>query len=151
MTQRAEGKVYGRRFLLFFLALGLMVSAGGAIWLARTAAFVAQAVHAPGKIVAVESGKGSRGGTLYYPVFRFRDQAGQEHTRRAALGTGNYAFTVGEPVGIIYSPAAPEDAQIKRFDTLWLLPLAITAFGLLFSSFAALCLFLWRDVRSAKE
>ena len=143
MTRLDSDSALGQRIGLVFLLVGILVTAGGGIWLARTAAFVAKADQAPGQIIAIERGSGSNGRTLYRPVFRYKDASGAVHERRSAMSASGLMLKVGDAVTIAYEHADPAQARIVSFEMLWMGPLFVFGFGTLFTGFAALCLRLW--------
>lgn len=142
-SDAASASVLGRRIALVFLLTGLLVTAGGGIWLARIAAFVTQAEQVPGRVIAIERGSHSSGKTLYRPVFRFHDASGTVHERRSAMSASGLTLRVGDTVTIAYQRADPAQARIVSFEMLWSMPLFVFGFGLLFTGFAALCLRVW--------
>jgi hypothetical protein len=80
----------------------------------RTVAFKKTALQAQGAVIELkeESGAGAHSGTAYYPVIRFADQAGQDHTFYSSMGSYPPAYEVGERVSILYNPANPKEAKI---------------------------------------
>lgn len=143
MAPLDSGSALGRRIGLVFLLIGVLVTVGGGIWLARTAVFVARADQVPGRIIAIEQGSGSKGRTLYRPVFRYADASGAVHERRAAMSASGLTLKVGDAVTIAHEHADPAQARIVSFEMLWMGPLFVFGFGTLFTGFAALCLRLW--------
>lgn len=137
------GVLLGRRIGQVFLLVGILTMVGGGAWLARTAAFVARAEQAPGQIIAIERGSGSKGKTMYRPVFRFRDASGQQHELRSALSSNRLGLSVGEAVTVAYDRTDPAQARIASFGMLWELPLVVFGFGALFTGFSALLLYVW--------
>lgn len=138
-TKESLGRLVGT----VFIAVGSLFAIAGSIWLIRTAAFVSRAAKAPGQVIAMERSEGSKGGSVYHPVFTFTDSAGIVHTQRSSFGSSDYSFEAGEHVTILYDSTAPKHSQIESFQSVWLGPLFITGFGLLFGGFACFWLFLW--------
>lgn len=126
----------------WFLATGILIAVIGAVWLTRTALFVRAASKASGQIIAMERSEGSEGGSVFHPVFTFTDGSGIIHTQLSSFGSSDYSFEPGESITVLYDAATPKHSQIESFQTVWLGPLLITGFGLLFGGFAALWLFL---------
>jgi hypothetical protein len=68
--------------------------------------------------------------TTWAPVFRFRDQAGQEFTVEDRTSSSPAAFTVGEVVSVAYRPDDPSAAEIVTFGQLWIVPIGFSLVGL---------------------
>lgn len=138
-TNDLSGRIIGTAFI----AVGSLIAIAGIIWLFRTAAFVSRAAKAPGQVIAMERSEGSEGGSVYHPVFTFTDSGGIVHTQRSSFGSSDFSFEAGEHVTVLYDSAVPKHSKIESFQTLWLGPLLITGFGLLFGGFASFWLFMW--------
>jgi hypothetical protein len=131
-----------------FIAIGFLIMIAGVIWLLNTAHFVSKAAVTRAKILDLEQSR-RKGGTLFYPVFRFADAGGILHTQRSAFASSDYPFEVGELVPVLYDPQIPRRAKIKTFKTLWLGPVFITAYGLLFGGGSAVWLIAWLNTTNA--
>lgn len=135
-----------------FILIGSLTAIAGLIWLFRTATFVMRASKAPGTVIEMERSTSSKGGSIYNPIFTFTDASGIVHTQRTSTGSSSYTFEPGEKVGVLYDSAAPKHSAIDSFHTVWLAPLFITGFGLIFGGFASFWLFLaTRAMRLEKE
>ncbi len=62
-------------------------------------------------------------GSVFAPVFSFRDALGSEHTVYSSTASYPPAHQVGDAVHILYSPDSPRDAKIDSFFSLWGLPM----------------------------
>jgi hypothetical protein len=71
----------------------------------------------------------------------FVDSSGGVHTQRSSFAASFYTFEPGERVTIFSDPHAPQHSKIDSFQTVWLVPLIFTGFGLLFGGFAYFWLF----------
>ena len=149
MAHRNALESMGRSVGTAFIIIGSLIAVAGLVWLFRTMAFVRGAAKASGQIVAVEHSRSYKGRSIYHPVFTFKDSAGIIHTQRSSLGSADYSFAAGERVTVLYDPVAPEHSMIDSFQTIWLSPVFITAFGLLFGGFA--CFWLWLWIRAARH
>ncbi len=138
-TKESLGRLMGS----VFIGVGSLIALAGLIWLIRTIVFVSGAAEAPGQITAMERSSGSKGRSMYHPVFAFKDAAGIVHTQRSSIGSSSFSFEVGENVTILYDSTAPKHSKIKSFESLWLGPLFMSGFGLLFGGFASFWLFMW--------
>ncbi len=138
-------RVVGRAFVF----IGVLITILGVIWVATTASFLSRAARAPGVVSEMERSTSSEGGAVFYPVFTFTDGAGTAQTQRSSYGSSTYKLQSGDAVTVLYDPSDPEHARIDSFQTLWLGPLAITGFGLLFGGFA--CFWLSFATRAVKQ
>lgn len=105
---------------------------GGFLLYRNTAAFVARAETAVGRVESYQSeetrdGNGKRQ-TMYYPVVSFTAKDGSYHTFRGDTGTSRPGLS-GERVEILYDPRAPSQARARGFFSLWLGPLALGVIG----------------------
>ncbi len=137
-TKKSVGRLGGTVFVI----IGSLVAVAGMVWLVRTAAFVSRAAKAPGLVIAMDRSDGRRG-SVYHPVFTFTDFGGVAHTQRSSIGSSHSSVEAGERVTVLYDSAAPKQSQIQTFQTVWLGPLFVTGFGLLFGGFACFWLFVW--------
>jgi len=126
----------------WFLATGILVAVIGVVWLIRTTLFVRSASKASGLVIAMERSEGSEGSPVFHPVFTFTDGSGIIHTQRSSFGSSDYSFEPGESVTILYDAATPKHSRIESFQTIWLGPVLIAGFGLLFGGFAGFWLFI---------
>jgi Protein of unknown function (DUF3592) len=143
---------FGRLIGTAFIVIGSLVAIAGLIWLVRTVVFVSGATKASGQVIAMERSEGSKGGSAYHPVFTFADSAGIVHTQRSSFGSSDYSFEAGERVTVLYDSTTPKRSKIESFQTVWLGPVFVTGFGLLFGGFACFWLFMWtRAARLQKQ
>ncbi len=133
-----------RVFLLIFVSVfGLvgLVFLGVAFFTTRAElAFRAGAISAPGTVVELESRSGSKGGTVYAPVFEFADRNDRVHRVTASVASSPPSFRRGEAVRVLYRPENPEEARLDSFMETWFLPLIFGAIGSVFTSIAGGCL-----------
>ncbi|MBU1119891.1 DUF3592 domain-containing protein [Patescibacteria group bacterium] len=68
----------------------------------------------------------------YAPVFEFETKNGEKYTVESKHGFANKnKFRVGESVEIIYLEEKPQDACIKKFGSLWSLPIILILVGIM--------------------
>ncbi len=67
-----------------------------------------------GTVVDIESRKGPKGNTSYYPVFRFRTYMNEEITRRSQISSTSRPYQTGDTVTIIYDPQRPQRFILKN-------------------------------------
>ena len=85
-----------------------------------------------GIVTAFTSSRGSKGGTVYHPVYTFTTEDGQELTQEDKLGSNPPAFIVGQEVQVLYSPRNPQSAKIKTFSGLYFTPSILFFTGAVF-------------------
>ena|SRR5438105_1815521 len=68
----------------------------------------------------------------YLPIVEFIDRSGAPRRFTSSSGSGKKPYPEGRCVMILYDPTKPEDAAIRAFWTLWLYPLVLSAFAVLF-------------------
>jgi hypothetical protein len=125
-----------------FILVGSLIAIAGAIWLGRTTLFAMNSVKAPGIVLEMDRGSSNDGGSVYYPIYQFTDSSGVTHTQKTPTGSSSYSFEPGEKVTILYDPKSPKISNIDSFGEIWLTPILITGFGLIFGGFAYFWLFL---------
>jgi hypothetical protein len=98
-------------FAIILLVSGAAMVAAGLIVLWRTSTYLTRAIETDAMVVVCEDGS---------KVFRFYTRDDQRIELAALAGTTH--FEDGQRVRVLYDPAAPADAQIKRETNWWLLP-----------------------------
>ncbi|MBL4784484.1 MAG: DUF3592 domain-containing protein [Cohaesibacteraceae bacterium] len=101
-----------------------------------TSAFIAETKKAEGTVIEMIEelregmGPNERRGYVYLPRVEFIDNGGikQIFTSNSA----NSELSVGEIVEVFYREDKPEDARINSFSTLWLPPIIMALFGVIF-------------------
>jgi hypothetical protein len=114
-----------------FSAIGLAVLAGVLLWVQNVRTFVAEASVAQGTVVNVV-----RSGGVYRPVVRFSG-AGRQIEFMSGVGTNPPSHARGEKVEVLFQAAAPENARIKSFMSLWSAPLLVGGLGAAFFAVGA--------------
>jgi hypothetical protein len=108
--------------------------------------FVSRATRTNGRITQlVERRDSDSGNTNLYPVFVFSDATGLEHTIYSNTGSYPPSFHVGENVGILYLPGAPENAVIDGFIYIWIVPL-VTGILAIAHGTAGLVIWFWPQI-----
>jgi hypothetical protein len=117
-----------RMTAVFLLVASLMTLLTSAIWYITTAHRVAASISTKGTIIEFLR-KNENGNTLFFPVFRFRDLHGENHTVYSTSGTFPPPNQVGDQVTVIYIGTSPQDAMIKDSVTFVLMPLLLLGLG----------------------
>jgi hypothetical protein len=127
----------------FLFCIAILFAIIGVIKLAQATVFVLSATRGSGRIVAMElvhtspsaSSRSGRGGYSFRPYFVYSDATGVVYTQHSACCSSFYPFTVGSTVSVLYEATKPAHSELDSFQAIWLMPLLITVFGLLFSWF----------------
>jgi preprotein translocase subunit SecG len=151
-------KIVARVFAAICLVSAFVFLALGASCYSRAVRFKKTAVEAQGSVIELKEDRsgGTDSHTVYYPIIRFADKAGQEHTLYSSAGSYPPAYEVGERVPVLYDPANPKEAKINSFTGLWLWPLILGILGGLdlltglFLLFVLLLILRWAEKRTAK-
>jgi hypothetical protein len=117
------------------LGLALMAVAGG--WALRNQAFSRSGLRSPGTVIGlvrtVSRDERRRVNTASYsPRVRFRTAEGRE-LEIVGLGANPPVYREGDPVTVLYPPDHPEQGIVDSHQELRDGPMAVAAFGLLFS------------------
>lgn len=120
------------RVVGLLVLLSALVSLGlAAFFYQRTQKFLRDATRADGKVVRLVERPGSDSGTVFYPVYAFRDSGGQEREIYSSTGSFPPSHSVGDTVTLLYHPEQPNDAKPDDFFSLWGLPAILGGFGVL--------------------
>ncbi|KJY41556.1 hypothetical protein VR41_12085 [Streptomyces sp. NRRL B-1568] len=123
-------------------AVGALCLVAGLIFTGISVSFLTDAKRAPGTVVALDWREDPDGGSrtghaddapAAYPVIEFTSADGTPRRFRDSAGSNPPSYKVGEQVEVLYRPNSPEDARIKGFLSLWLLPLIFGGIGLVFT------------------
>jgi Protein of unknown function (DUF3592) len=140
-----------RRSLIAILvpfAIGLLLLIGAAVTFARVAIFVRGAAETEATFVGgVARIGGSHTGSFLYPRFRFTAPDGRVITITASSGSTDQPYDDGERVVVLYDPFHPEDAELDSL--LWMTPLFLVPFALLFTAIPAIIFIVMRRRQSA--
>ncbi|MGW2559280.1 DUF3592 domain-containing protein [Streptomyces sp. NPDC001514] len=122
------------------IAFGALFFVIGLILSGVSVSFLVDAERAQGTVVALEWRNDHNGVSrkkrendkpVAYPVVEFTSADGRRRTFRSSTGSNPPSYEEGERVEVLYRADSPEDARIKGFASLWLLPLVFGGSGLL--------------------
>jgi hypothetical protein len=123
---------------------GMLAVAAVSAW--NTQGFLAHATRGDGVVVALE------GGETLAPVVEFTARDGTPVRFRTGMSSSPPDYSVGDPVGVLYDEAAPDDARIDAFMHLWFLATLMLGMGSIFGAVGFFLLYLpWRHARIAQE
>jgi hypothetical protein len=114
-----------------FGGIGLLLLALGAVFAWKMQAFVASATRADGVVVDLMA-SGSHGRT-FAPVIEFTAANGRHVRFRGSISSSPPEFDIGDRVGVLYPPAAPERARVDTPFELWIVPGLLGSIGALFA------------------
>ncbi|MEV2216143.1 DUF3592 domain-containing protein [Streptomyces sp. NPDC050997] len=130
-----------RRWITFgAIAFGTLFMAVGLLLAGISVSFLTDAERAQGTVVSLEWRNDHSGASrktrksdkpVAYPVVEFTSADGTQRTFRSSTGSNPPSYDEGELVEVLYHADSPEDARIKGFASLWLLPLIFGGIGLL--------------------
>jgi hypothetical protein len=107
--------------------VGFLFFAIGAFRLCSQYTFFRRAVPATGNFKGWQQNKEY----LWRPIVVFTTNEGKTIEFVSAVGTNpRPSWEIDRPVGVLYDPAKPEEAQIYTFLYFWLLPIFIFILGL---------------------
>jgi hypothetical protein len=129
--QMRKIRIWLRVFVVLSLVSSVVFLVLCAFFYARALHFKKTAVMAEGIVIKLKAQDRSHEGNLYYPVVRFTDKAGGEHSLNSSVGTSPTAYAVGDRASVLYDPADPNHAEINSLTGLWFLPLIFAAIGVL--------------------
>ncbi len=122
--------------LLFFLC-GIGLCCAALYHHRNTQKFLASAVETTGTVVALNEESSndtdSVTGTTYRPVIGFRIDAARAFTFESMVHSNPPLYRVGDTVPVLYNPLDPNQARIRSFTYLRLLPILLGGLGVLFS------------------
>lgn len=129
-------QLLGWIFTLLFAAIG--VAALGGAWMLRQhqRAVAAERVHVKGTIVRLQERRGSRGGTSYAPVVRFRTTDGRDVEVVSSVGGMKILWRIGKEVDVMYDAHDPQSADVDSWMTQWMpsVILAVIGFAFLYAA-----------------
>jgi len=119
---------------LFGFGLGLVLIVAGVVWLRVQLDFAHNGQRVEGTIIDYSGRAGDHPAEplkrAHYPVFRYQDQSGKQHTRTSSVGFMYGVFQAPVKAKVVYDKRNPEDAQLASAHYFWLMPLGSVAGGL---------------------
>ena len=99
----------------------------------NTRKFVSAATKTKGTVIRLDPRQGSKGGTVYLPIFEFRTVDGQVMTVAHDSAQKPPQYKVGQSIDVLYNPENPQDAKISGSTNLYLLPVILAVVGVVAS------------------
>jgi hypothetical protein len=117
--------------VIFGLVGGLLVVIGLFI-LIHTRMFISRAQEVKGTVIRMVYTHSSEGGGGYSPVYQFRTVTGETVVVQDGLSSNPPMFKEGQIIDVLYDPANPQKARIKKWLSLYFLPTLLGGLGLIF-------------------
>jgi hypothetical protein len=123
-----------RWFWHLFTAMGVIMLCAGVLVLRGELAFAARAVPATGKVIGYTQHQDSEDKTwLYAPIVQFVTATGEAQEFTSDVGTSTRLYQVGDPVGVLYNPAKPQQAKLRSGSARYFLPAILLFLALVFT------------------
>jgi hypothetical protein len=117
-----------------FVIIGSSLTVAAARSLRKVRRLLAGAKVVTGTVVALERRPSAEDiHPAWFPVLEFETLRGQRIRFTGFSGSQETLYRVGETVQVIYDVGDPQNARIKSFADLWLLPLILGALGASFA------------------
>lgn len=117
--------------IVFGLVGLLLVAIGVFIWI-RTRIFLSTAQEVKGTVVRMVYHHSSEGGGGYSPVYQFRTLEGQTIEAGDSMSSNPPMFHEGQVIDVLYDPANPYKARIKKWMSLYFASVLLGGMGLVF-------------------
>ena len=114
-----------------FTLIGLGMLAIAFTMYNNTNTFLDQAVTTEGMVTSLVRSQNSSSSS-YFPVIQFFTPDGNLTEFKSSVGSSSPSYSRGDLVEILYLPAAPEQAKINSFSSLWMGTLIVGGLGLVF-------------------
>ena len=116
---------------IVFPLVGGLLLAIGVFLLIRTRMFISKAQEVKGTVIRMVYTRSSEGGG-YSPVYQFRTIEGQVVEVQDGLSSNPPMFKEGQVIDVLYDPANPQSARIKKFMSLYFVSILLSGLGLIF-------------------
>lgn len=121
--------------------VGMLLFAIGIFILIHTRIFMDKAQEVKGTVIRMVYRRGSDGGRGYSPVYQFRTITGQTIEIADGMSSNPPMFTEGQSVDVLYDPENPNRARIKKWSSLYFVPLLLGGLGIIFGGIGVVLLF----------
>jgi hypothetical protein len=117
---------------IVFSLVGGLLAAIAVFILIRTRIFMSKAQEVKGTVIRMVYSHSSEGGGGYSPVYQFRTIAGQTIEAIDSMSSNPPMFKEGQVIDVLYDPENPQKARIKKWMSLYFVPLLLGGMGLIF-------------------
>ncbi|MFN3491863.1 MAG: DUF3592 domain-containing protein [Anaerolineales bacterium] len=125
--------------VVFSLIGGLMALIAVFLFV-RTRVFINNAQEVKGTVIRMVWSPGSDGGGGYSPVYQFKTIEGRLIEKQDNLSSNPPMFKEGQTIDVLYEPANPENARIKKWMSLYFVSLLLGGMGLIFGGIGVVML-----------
>jgi len=116
---------------LFFLLIGFCFLCGAVLVANRSFRRMKQWITCGGTVVDYVS-RENQSRPYFYPKVEFTTTEGKSIVFQSSIGSNGKPYRIGANVKVLYSSENAEDADIRSFTNLWLVPGFLTLFALAF-------------------
>ena len=124
--------------IVFSLVGGLLLAIGLFIWI-RTRTFINSSQETKGTVIRMLYSSDSDG-SGYAPVFKFTTITGQSVEVAEKVYSNPPQFREGQVIDVLYDPQNPNRARVKKWSTLYFVPLLLGGMGVVFGGVGVLLL-----------
>lgn len=124
--------------IVFSLA-GLLLVALGVFFWTRTRNFVSKAKEVKGVITQMVYSSDSEG-SGYAPVFQFTTLEGQVVEIAESVYSNPPQFSINQVIDVLYDPQSPNHARVKKWSSLYFVPLLLGGMGIVFGGIGVVLL-----------
>lgn len=125
--------------IVFSLVGGLLALIGVFLFI-RTRIFMNTAQEVKGTVVRMVWSSDSEGGGGYSPVYQFRTIEGRVIEKQDSLSSNPPMFKEGQTIDVLYEPANPQNARIKKWMSLYFVSVLLGGMGLIFGGIGVVLL-----------
>lgn len=118
-----------------FVAIGFCLLVGAFFSYQNSKFFLQGSISANGTVIAIDrsSSPGKKGKSpSYHPVISFTTESGEPIEFRSSTGRGKNTYTKGQIIEVLYQQAAPRQARMNSFFSLWGATLILAGLGAVF-------------------
>ncbi len=117
---------------IVFSLVGMLLVAIAIFLFIRTRIFLSTAKQVKGTVVRMVYSHSSEGGGGYSPVYQFRTIEGQIIEAGDSMSSNPPMFHEGQVIDVLYDPANPQKARIKKWMSLYFVSVLLGGMGLVF-------------------
>ena len=118
------------------LPIGILLLAGATYSYWSTRAWLSRSVEAQGLVIEMVQVRDRDTGSISFaPLVRFQAADGRTIDFQSSVQSNPPAYTTGQPVTVLYDPAAPNSAAVSGLFSIWGVSIILTVVGLGFMVF----------------
>ncbi len=117
---------------IVFSLVGMLLAVIAIFLFVRTRIFLRTAQEVKGTVIRMVYHHSSEGGGGYSPVYQFRTLEGQTIEAGDSMSSNPPMFREGQVIDVLYDPANPQKARIKKWMSLYFVSVLLGGLGLVF-------------------